>query len=504
MPNRRVGRPRVAGNFRCPRCDQTAKKHRATWPEGPICASCYVRAVETFGACASCERHGMLPGFDVDHRPICRACANISTDLDCQTCGEEAELIRRKRCARCVLREDLNALLSPNDPPDLSLKRLVAVLCSVERPASLLTWMRSPAPRALLTSIGQRALALEHQAFDALPRSNAVEHLRSILVAHGMLPERGHVDLARFDLWVDRRLLDLAVRPRVAAALEPFARWHHLRRLHDNADTIRNMNFATRAAKQEITEAGKLLTWLDDVHDVAFADAEQQQIDEYLSTGPTTRKTARNFINWNRTIGATTLRSGRRRTAISTPVATDTERLKQLARLLAATDAPLIPRAVGLLLLLYGTPIGRLVQLRRDVVTEAPDGMRIDLGGTQPALVPAGISEVMYAVLTAGAPTRTTTVDGGWLFPGLRAGHHVHADSVHTQLRSLDITVRAGRNAALADLTQQIHPAALAEILGYSQQTLTGHALRAGLAFASYPLRGAQRSGNQSKSSTEH
>ncbi len=168
MTNRRVGRPRVAGGFRCPRCDQTAKKHRATWPEGPICASCYVRAVETFGACASCERHGMLPGFDVDHRPICRACANISTDLDCQTCGEEAELIRRKRCARCVLREDLNALLSPNDPPDLSLKRLVAVLCSVERPASLLTWMRSPAPRALLTSIGQRELALEHQAFDYL------------------------------------------------------------------------------------------------------------------------------------------------------------------------------------------------------------------------------------------------------------------------------------------------------------------------------------------------
>ena len=264
------------------------------------------------------------------------------------------------------------------------------------------------------------------------------------------------------------------------------------------------MNFATRAAKQEITEAGKLLTWLDGVHDVAFADAEQRHIDEYLSAGPTTRKTARNFINWNRTIGATTLRSGRRRTAISTVVATDTERLQQLARLLAATDAPLIPRAVGLLLLLYGTPIGRLVQLRRAAVTEAPDGMRIDLGGTQPALVPAGISDVMYAVLTAGAPTRTTTVDGGWLFPGLRAGHHVHAGSVDTQLRSLDITVRAGRNAALADLTQQIHPAALAEILGYSKQTLTGHALRAGLAFASYPLRGAQRSGNQSKSSTEH
>ena len=487
MPSRRIGRPRVPGNFRCSRCDQTAKKHRVTWPDGRICTPCFVRAVETFGTCPSCERHRMLPGQDEDGQQICRICAHIPTDLDCASCGQEAELIRGKRCARCVLREDLTATLSPNDPPDLSIKRLIVILCSVERPASIRTWMRGAAASALLVAIGRRELDIEHAAFDALPHSNAVEHLRSVLVAHGMLPERGNVDLARFDLWVERRLADLATRPRVAAALEPFARWHHLRRLHDDADIIRNMNFATRAAKQEITESGKLLVWLDEMHDVAFADAEQRHIDDYLASGPTTRKTARNFINWNRSIGATTLRSGRRRTAITTPVATDTERLQQLARLLATTDAPLIPRAVGLLLLLYGTPIGRLVQLRRDAITEAPDGMRIDVGGTQPALVPAGISDVMYAVLTAGAPTRTTTVDGGWLFPGRRAGQHVHAGSVDTQLRSLDITVRAGRNAAVADLTLQIHPAVLAEILGYSKQTLTGHALRAGMGFASYP-----------------
>lgn len=486
MTNRRIGRPRVGGAFHCQRCGQTAKRHRVTWPEGRICTPCYVRAVETSGTCAQCEDDRMLPGRDEHDRPICRVCAHITTDLDCHRCGNEGELVRNKRCTRCVLREDLDSLLSPNDPPDLRIKRLVSVLCGVDRPASIRTWMRGGAANALLTRVGRRELDLDHAAFDALPRSTAIEHLRSLLVAHGMLPDRGNVDLARFDLWVDQRLRDLAPHPRIVAALEPFARWHHARRLHEDADRIRNLNYATRAAKQEITEAGKLLAWLDETHGVAFADAEQRHIDQYLSEGPSTRKSARNFINWNHKIGATSLGSGRKREAVTTPLATDSERLQQLAHLLAETNAPLVARVVGLLMLLFGTPIGRLIQLRRDAVEETPDGMRIDLGGTQPALVPGAISEVVFEMLTSVAQSRTATVDAGWLFPGHRAGHHIHPDSVRAQLRTLGVTVLAGRNAALADLTQQLHPAVLADILGYGAPTLTRHAIRSGLAFASY------------------
>lgn len=489
MTNRRIGRPRVGGDFHCLRCGQTAKRHRVAWPEGRICTPCYVRAVETSGTCAQCEDDRMLPGRDEHDRPICRVCARITTDLDCHRCGSEGELIRNQCCTRCVLRESLETLLSPNDPPDLRIKRLVNVLCGVDRLASVRTWMRGGAANALLTRLGRRELDLDHAEFDALPRSTANEHLRSLLVAHGMVPDRGNVDLARFDLWLEQRLRDLAARPRIVAALEPFARWHHARRLHDDASRIRNLNYATRAAKQEITEAGRLLAWLDVTHDVALADAEQRHIDEYFSTGPSTRKTARNFVNWTRTIGATKLRSGRRREAISTPIATDTERVQQLSRLLAQTEAPLVPRMVGLLVLLYGTPIGRLVQLRRDAVTQAPDGMRIDVGGTQPALVPGPLSEVMFEMITTVAATRTAAVDAGWLFPGRRVGRHIHPDSVRTQLRSLGVTVLAGRNATLADLTQQLHPAVLTDILGYTNQTLTKHALRGGLAFASFTAR---------------
>lgn len=486
MTTKAIGRPRIGGNFHCTRCRQTSKKHRLTWPDGRICTPCYVRATETFGTCPQCDDTRMLPGRDESGQPLCRGCAHITTDLDCHRCGNEGELIRDKLCARCVLREDLDLLLSPNNPPDLRIKRLVATLCAVERPASIRTWIRGTKAKALLAAIGTRELALEHAALDALPNSRAVEHLRSLLVSHHMLPDRGDENLARFDRWVTKRLTDLAPLPRVAAALEPFARWHHSRRLHDDYDLIRNMNFATRAAKQEITEAGKLLCWLDTVHDVAFANAEQTHIDAYFADGPSTRKAARNFINWNRSIGATMLRSGRRRSVVSTPQSTDTERVHNIARLITEIDIPLNTRVIGLLMLLYGTPIGRLVQMRRDAITETPNGMHIDLGGTQPALIPEAISDIIYKLLTAPARTRTATIDAGWLFPSRRPGNHIHPDGVRTALITLGIPVLGGRNAALADLTQQLHPAVLADILGYTSKTLTNHAIRGGLAFASY------------------
>ena len=62
-----------------------------TWPVDPICGSCYVRAVETFGTCASCAYDGMVPGLDENGDPICRVCARIETDLGCVNCGLEAD-----------------------------------------------------------------------------------------------------------------------------------------------------------------------------------------------------------------------------------------------------------------------------------------------------------------------------------------------------------------------------------------------------------------------------
>jgi hypothetical protein len=53
-----------------------------------------------------------------------------------------------------------------------------------------------------------------------------------------------------------------------------------------------------RSAKQEITETIKFLRWLDETHHRTAVTCNQQDIDEYLASGPTTRHSIRTFFVW--------------------------------------------------------------------------------------------------------------------------------------------------------------------------------------------------------------
>ena len=55
---------------------------------------------------------------------------------------------------------------------------------------------------------------------------------------------------------------------------------------------------AARYAKQEITEAIKFLTWLHSAHHRTLATCQQQDVDEWLASGPTTRSKIRNLLAW--------------------------------------------------------------------------------------------------------------------------------------------------------------------------------------------------------------
>ena len=74
-----------------------------------------------------------------------------------------------------------------------------------------------------------------------------------------------------------------------------------------------------------------------------------------------------------------------------------------------------------------------------------------------------------------------------WLFPGTRAGQHISEQSLMNRLRRQGIHIHAARNAALHDLTKEIDPASLADLLGYSTQVMNIHAARAAVPMATYP-----------------
>jgi hypothetical protein len=235
-----------------------APKIRVRWPEGSICGTCFTTAVNTRGTCAHCNTERLLPGLSPSGEMICRDCAGITTAMSCDRCRKEGERIRGGLCASCVLTDDLTPILHPNDPPDLRLHRLIRELASTNRPQSIRTWMRGHAASELLHRVGARELVLSHDAFDREPPSRALEHLREMLVHHQILPGRDDIRLVRFETWLDKRLDTFKEDPHIHQPLEQSARWHHLRRLRQDPPPA-NMEHATRAAKQEITEAGKFL-----------------------------------------------------------------------------------------------------------------------------------------------------------------------------------------------------------------------------------------------------
>ncbi len=489
---RRRGRPRSTGSHECSRCHNLVPKLRVNWPDGPICGACFTAAARTYGRCAFCGAERLLPGRSPASQHICRDCAGITTDLNCVKCGREAERLRGGRCARCVVTADLEQILKPHAPPDMRIKRLITELAAVPRPESIIIWMRHPVTAALLTKIGSRELQLNHHAFDALPPSRSLEHLREMLVEHRMMPDRGDPRLARFETWLDRRLETLKPTPAIHAPIEQFARWHHLRRLRENADPTRNMDNATRCAKQEITEAGKFLRWLLDEHNTTINDLQQAHLDAYLSEGTTTRTTIRNFLQWRARAGIAGPFKTRYRTARTTPLASSRQRLELIKTVAEAHQVALSTRIAALILLLYGTPVSKISELTIDDVKTTPARTTIKIGDT-PALIPEALLPLFHQHLAQRGNHRTMNHHSPWLFPGTRAGQHISEQSLMHRLRGLGIDIQAARNAALHDLTKEIDPVSLADLLGYSTQVMNIHAARAAVPMATYPAIKAPR-----------
>ena len=307
-----------------------------------------------------------------------------------------------------------------------------------------------------------------------------------MLIAHRMMSDRGDRYLARFEQWLDQRLQTLQETPTIATPIEQFARWHHLRRLRDDDDPTRNMDNATRCAKQEITETGKFLTWLLTEHDTTIDDLTQGQLDTYLSEGTTTRTAIRNFFQWRARAGIAPAFKTRYRVARKTPLTSTRQHLDLIKHVIEADHVILSTRIAALLLMLFGTPLDRICRLTLDDIATTPTRTTIALGDV-PAPIPPALLPLFHRHLEQRANRRTMNHRSAWLFPGYTAGQHISEQSLMHRLRGLGIDITAARNAALHDLTKEIDAASLADLLGYSTQVMNIHAARAAVPMATYP-----------------
>ncbi|MFE3230280.1 hypothetical protein, partial [Nocardia sp. NPDC059228] len=424
----------------CIRCGRRACK-AANW-EGPICRTCYAKAVRHHGRCRECGTERLLPGRRRgDAAPICRDCAGITRDFFCAGCGFEGELHGGRLCSRCTLAGRLRDLL--DDGTGRIHPQLVPLVDSVvgmPDPLTGLKWLRSTVVRGLLGDLAAGRVPITLEALKELPNQRAVAYLRDLLMSCGVLPT---VDkqLLHAEALLHQKLTELADDPHFRM-LRQFTLWHQLPRLRRRA---RRGPVADggRYYIGAVEEAARFLAWLDE-RGTQLGDCSQADIDLWHAQALAHRRQlARPFLLWAKNTGHMPKLGIPTTTAGAGKPITQTRRLALLRRALTDPRPPLRSRVAAALMLLYGQPVARLVRLTiADVVND--DGQVLIRLGTPPLPVPEPLAGMLLELIDNRQNMTTVNPDSPWLFPGRRAGQPAHFSTLLQHLRDdLGLPVQA-------------------------------------------------------------
>jgi hypothetical protein len=428
---------------------------------GPLCDGCEWRRLRAKATCERCGQH-RRPALHAGTGVLCGDCAGIPQTRICTGCGMEDITYDRGRCPACSLHARLEQWRI--DGPPAVIARLDPHLATLERsprPLSVLQWLAKPGGRTL-AEIAAGTVELSHEALDAVDRGRSTDDLRAALVHASVLDGRDE-SLALMKRWTADTLGVLA-SGRDATTARAFATWKVGRELAARRARQGPDAFATRMPKHWIGAAVELTSWLH-AQNRELVDLDQPLLDAWLADGPVNRaRTVRPFVVWLERRDRHDLRIPTDRGGTPVIALDDRQRLAALRRLLHddAIDPRL--RLAGCLVALYAQPASRVVRLTRADLQLADAGPQIRLGRNMIAL-PLQLGDVARLTLA-------TTTEGGWLFPGQKAGLPMHPAHLARRLSRLGVPVAPARPSALAALAHQIPAPVLADLLGFSAQTI--------------------------------
>ncbi|MGH9285498.1 MAG: hypothetical protein ACRD0M_07465, partial [Acidimicrobiales bacterium] len=223
-----------------------------------MCEPCYRATLTRRGICAGCQAERRLIVPPGPTARLCADCGGGPALATCRSCDAEERPYRHGRCVRCALVEQARHLTGGPDGP---LPAVYHAITAAPQPYSAHNWLRSAAGAAILANLAAGTLPLTHQALDAHPRPRAANILRSMLVAHGVLPARNDA-LVRLEAWVAARL-DEVTCPGDRRLLRSYATWRVLRRARQRAEQARRVHTPTRHAKNCLLAAAAFLDFLD-------------------------------------------------------------------------------------------------------------------------------------------------------------------------------------------------------------------------------------------------
>ncbi len=476
----------------CVRCRRRRQVSTRT-PEGPVCATCNSPGILT---CSSCGRTAPCTVSKITGQPRCGACAR--SWARCSTCGQLAPARAGTRdaplcgdcavpgpgffkscpacastgrliagaCRRCHLRQRLGELIADaagNVRPEL--QALHQTLATTDRPATVLTWLSSGTPQAMLTELAAGLRPLTHAALDELPASKPLTHLRSVLVATGALPARDE-HFIQLERWTTQ-IVAARADPQEKEILHRYATWHVLRRLRHRIRGTHATHNQAGVARRNITAAVAFLNWLT-ARDLTLATCPQAGLDQWMAGASTSQRgPTGHFIRWAKNQKLTSLDFPATRWAGPTRVIDAEGRWAQARQLLH--DGTLQPgdRVAGLLVLLYAQQPATISRLTLGHIQASGSEVTLRLG-REPVVLPEPVAGLVLH-LVATRQGHATTGDQGtspWLLPGGRPGQPISPCRLGERLRQIGIRSGPARSTALFQLATELPAAILARMLG--------------------------------------
>ena len=153
-------------------------------------------------------------------------------------------------------------------------------------------------------------------------------------------------------------------------------------------------------------------------HHRTAASCRQQDVDEWLATGPTTRHKIRAFFVVGQEEPAQHRDPARKPTGQDHPLLTQDQRLAWIDELLTGDTESLPYRVAGTLVLLYAQPLVRIAALKTTAIDATDDEVRITLGADA-APVPIPFAQMLTDHLHNRTNLRTgaAMASNPWLFP---------------------------------------------------------------------------------------
>ncbi|AMY20768.1 hypothetical protein A3Q40_03407 [Rhodococcus sp. PBTS 1] len=382
-------------------------------------------------------------------------------------------------CHLCTLTRRLDVIIPPD--ADSPLAPLRQPLLRAE-PVTTRRWLIRTTP--LLHSIQDGSITLTHASFDTLPHQKSVDHLRSLLVATGILGP----DLDRSLRHLEAQLPQLLSRltPNHRALLTRWTYWAVLPRLRA-ATEKRESHVSAQNARSQIRQSALFLDLLQK-RSTALGECTQHDIDTWFSTPGAVHWRVRSFLTWarrNRHLPRTlTLPPSYRGRA---EVPTDDDERWQICRRLVHDEA-LDPadRLAGALIALFAQPLTRIAGLTTAHVTETNAGVELRLGSADTLLLPDPFAQIALQLPQLRRAGTAEQIPRTWLFPGRHADKPLTATALGNRLRHIGISPRALRLSAISHLTRELPPSALEAMLGLNAHTVAQHTLRANGQWTNY------------------